>query len=57
MDPAVVAKAVEGIALFQGINPDDSSVLFDSMYEFEFAPGEHIMKKVGARVLRVNHLC
>lgn len=45
VDAAVVARAVEGIALFQDINPDDSAVLFESMYEFEFAPGEHIMKK------------
>lgn len=44
-DPAVIAKAAEGIALFQGINREDRTVLFDSMYLFDYTPGEFIMKQ------------
>lgn len=51
VDPSVVAKAVEGIALFQGLSQDDRAILFQSMYEFEFAPGDYIMKKARWRAV------
>lgn len=45
-DPAVIAKAAEGIALFQGINREDRAVLFETMFLFDYTPGEFIMKQV-----------
>ena len=44
-DVRVVAKAVEGIALLSGIPKEDRVALFASMYTFDYAPGEPIMKQ------------
>ena len=44
-DPAVIAKAAAGIALFQNIHKEDRQTLFESMYLLEYVPGEYIMKQ------------
>jgi len=44
-DVRVVAKAVDGIALFAGIPKEDRVLLFASMYQFDYAPGEYIMRQ------------
>ena len=44
-DVRVVAKAVEGIALFTGIPKEDRALLFAAMYQFDYAPGEYIMRQ------------
>jgi CRP-like cAMP-binding protein len=44
-DVRVVAKAAEGIALFAGIPKEDRAALFASMYTFDYAANEFIMKQ------------
>ena len=44
-DVRIVAKAAEGMPLFAGINKEDRAALFASMYTFDYAAGEYIMKQ------------
>lgn len=44
-DVAVIAKACEGISLFQGLHEDDRKELFQSMYLLEYQPRQDIVKQ------------
>jgi len=44
-DVGVIAKACEGISLFQGLHEDDRKELFQSMYLLEYQPNQDIIKQ------------
>ena len=44
-DVRIVAKAAEGMPLFAGIPKEDRAALFASMYTFDYAANEYIMKQ------------
>lgn len=51
-DVGVIQKACEGIALFQGLHPEDRRVLFENMYQLVYGPKELIITQ-GAHHTRV----
>mmetsp|Transcript_39149 Transcript_39149/g.54353 ORF Transcript_39149/g.54353 Transcript_39149/m.54353 type:complete len:817 (+) Transcript_39149:48-2498(+) len=42
-DVQVIAKACDGISIFQGIHKEDRRALYESMYQLEYQPGENIV--------------
>jgi len=44
-DAHVIAAACDGIALFQGLHPEDRRVLYENMYQLDYGPKEFIVRQ------------
>mmetsp|Transcript_4386 Transcript_4386/g.5082 ORF Transcript_4386/g.5082 Transcript_4386/m.5082 type:complete len:830 (+) Transcript_4386:436-2925(+) len=44
-DIQVIEKACEGIAIFQGLHPEDRKKLFGAVYKLEYQAGEYIVRQ------------
>ena len=55
VDVKVLASACDGIAIFQQLRSEDRMMLYQSMYQLEYQPGEDVVRQVRMHPSSIPH--